>query len=133
MKPIHVESFYHDGRGPELVKMHWGRRNVGLLAIDYFPPDVVHDDASICHVRFKGLQVCMTTPEEVVKALPMGLAAHRPAAMFNLGKDAWYNEFSPRHLSECSHFQLMFYDDLVDVICEDLYCAQGAFRQRAHP
>lgn len=127
MKPVYVERFYHDGRGPELVQMHWGRRNLDLLAIDYFAPDVVYTDGNLSHVRFEGLQVFMMTPEEVIGKFHSGMSTHRPAAMFDLGQDDWYREFSPRHLSKCSHFQMMFYDELIDVICENVFCKQGGF------
>jgi hypothetical protein len=71
----------------------------------------------------------MITPEEVVGALGPHFAQHRPAAMFDCGRDEWFDSFAPMHLDRCSHFQLLFYDEIVDVICEGVECAGGDFDQ----
>lgn len=126
---IHTDKFYADGRGPELQKVHWGMRGAQLQAIEYFNPDDVYEESSLKHIRFEGLQVVMTTPEEVINydSLAPQLTQNRSAAMFNLGKSSWLESFSQRHLSSCSHFQLMFYDELFDIICERVTCHNGAF------
>ena len=71
----------------------------------------------------------MITPEEVIEYRELGprLARARPAAMFDLGKSEWLLSFSQRHLSSCHHFQLMFYDELFDIICERVSCHRGGF------
>src|SRR5216684_8713301 len=114
MEPIHADSFYSEGRGPELQRVRWSQRGTQLRAIEYYNPDDVHDAASLRHLRFDGFQVVLITPEEVVDYTELGsrLAATRPAAMLDLGRSAWVETFSPRHLSACRHFQLMFYDQL---------------------
>jgi hypothetical protein len=56
------------------------------------------------------------------------LTRHRPAAIFDRGRSSWLQSFSPRHLERCKHFQLMFYDELLDVICEDVICRPGLYR-----
>jgi hypothetical protein len=128
LTPINVDSFYHDGRGPELHRVHWRYDGRVLAAADYSN----HDDfgeSGLRHIKFARVQVIQVTPEEVVNygALGSALAEHRPAAMFDLGDSPWLRSFSPRHLSRCRHFQLMFYDQLFDVICEGLTCHLGAF------
>jgi hypothetical protein len=127
-KPIHIDLLYHDGRGPELQRTHWSTRGAQLQTIEYFNPDDVFDEASIKHVRFDGLQVVMITPEEVIDygRLASHLEQSR-AAMFDLGKTMWLQSFSQRHLSSCRHFQLMFYDQLFDIICERVPCHRGRF------
>lgn len=127
-EPIHTDLFYHDGRGPELQRTFWSTRGAQLQAIEYFNPDDVYDEASIKHVRFDGLQVVMITPEEVIDY--GNLASHLEqsrAAMFDLDKSVWLQSFSQRHLSACRHFQLMFYDQLFDIICERVTCHSGTF------
>ena len=71
----------------------------------------------------------MITAEEVIHPGTIGdlLVRFRPAAAFDRGRDAWLASFSPRHLDLCSHFQLMFYDELFDVICERLDFVSGGF------
>lgn len=129
LTPINADIFFHDGRGPELVSAHWTEDGRMLRAIDYYNPGVAHDLQHIHHVEFAGLQVVQITPEEVI-GLDMFAGSsgeHSPAAMFDLGKDAWFRTFNPRHLGACSHHQLMFYDELVDVICEHALVRGGGF------
>ena len=128
-KPVHVEMFYADGRGPELQRVHWGGRGQRLVAIEYYNPDDVYEPANLKHVRFGGLQVVRITPEEVIDYAELGSTMNesRPAAMFDLGRTRWLESFSQRHLTRCSHYQLLFYDDLFDVICETVSCHHGAF------
>jgi hypothetical protein len=45
----------------------------------------------------------------------------------------WLRSFSQRHLSKCRHFIPMFYDDIVEVIAEELVFGPGAFRIDDHP
>lgn len=119
MIPIHVEAFWDDGRGPELLRLHWDSSGTVLRGADYHNPDW-GSTTPVRRVRFIRAQVAMITPEEVIDYAALGplLAAHRPAAMFDLGRSPWLESFAPRHLAECHHFRLVFYDQLVDVIAE---------------
>jgi hypothetical protein len=128
VKPIHVEFFYSDGRGPELARFCWGYRNNLLEAAEFMPPDAASND-DLQFVRFLRPQVMMITPEEVINYASMSsyLIKYRPAAMFDLGKSDWLKSFSPRHLEKCSHFQLLFYDELLDVIAEGVEFGKGKF------
>src|SRR5712671_386417 len=119
--PLFPAEFYHDGRGPELLRVHWAHNGAVLAAIDYVNPDA---QSGVRHVRFAGVQVVMVTPEEVIHYGTLGdhLSAHRPAAMLDLGRSPWLARFSPRHLAACRHIQLLFYDELFDVICEGVTC-----------
>ena len=126
---INVNDFYSDGRGPVLRRVCWRPDGTVLRAIEYFNADDVFGDESLRHVRFVGMQVVQITPEEVIdySALGSRLANCRPAAMFDLGRSPWLKSFSQRHLAKCRHFQLMFYDELFDVICESVTCNTGPF------
>jgi hypothetical protein len=119
LKPIHVEEFWHEGRGPELVRLHWHPSGTILQAADYHNPDW-GSTTPLRRVRFARAQVAMITPEEVIDYATLGplLAAHRPAAMFDLGRSPWLESFAPRHRARCRHFRLMFYDQRLDVIAE---------------
>jgi hypothetical protein len=127
--PVHVDFFYHDGRGPELRCIHWAHDGRILVAADYSNHDDYGERAAR-HIRFERVQVVQVTAEEVIAygALGAALTKHRPAAMFDLGKSAWLRSFSPRHLEHCRHFQLVFYDELLDVICERVTCHVGSFQ-----
>jgi len=128
VSPLFLDVFFHDGRGPELQCVHWSHQGRILSAIDYLNPD--HAGVKdLRHVRFDRVQVVMVTSEEVVDYGRQGdhFATLRPAAMVDLGRSTWLESFSPRHLAKCRHVQLMFYDELFDVICEGVSCHAGAF------
>jgi hypothetical protein len=75
------------------------------------------------------MQVFMFTPEEVInyQTLSPIWQQNRKVGIVCLGKSSWLKSFSPRHLDSCAHYQLMFYDDLVDVICEGLKIKEGGY------
>lgn len=119
MIPIHVEECWHEGRGPELVRLHWHPSGTIPQAAEYHNPDW-GSTTPLRRVRVIGSQVAMITPEEVINYGALGpvLAAHRPAAMFDLGRSPWLESFAPRHPARCRHVRLMFYDQRLDVIAE---------------
>jgi hypothetical protein len=80
------------------------------------------------HVLFERAQVVQITPKEVVSAAQIGnrYASADRAAMFDLGRSRWLQSFSPTHLERCRHVQMLFYDQLVDVICEGIACGRGS-------
>lgn len=125
---LFLDEFFHDRRGPELQCVHWSHEGRILSAIDYLNPD--HAGAkALRHARFDRVHVVMVTPEAVVDYGRLGdhFAELRPAAMVDLGRSTWLESFSPRHVAKCRHVQLMFYDELFDVICEGVACHAGAF------
>lgn len=130
MKPVYIEYFYADGRGPELAAFRWGFSGRVLEAAEFMPPDAATPD-DLRHVRFVRPQVVMITPEEVIdyRVSSEGLVRHRPAAMFDLGKSAWLRSFFQQHLEKCSHYQLYFYDELLDVIAEGVVFGKGPYRK----
>jgi len=127
-RPIHESVFCHDGRGPELHRVHWDRGGTFLRAVDYFnPPD--RGEPGLHHVRFVAPQVAMITPEEVIGDATLGdlLSRYRPAAMFDRGESEWLQPFSQGHLDRCHDYQLLFYDHLVEVIAEGVEVRRGGF------
>ena len=125
MKPIWIEDFFYDGRGPELRRIHWDLDGRAIRALDYVNPTGPHEAASPRRVVVLRPQVVMITPEEVIGYEHVGgdaLVRHRPAAMFDLGVSDWMKSFSPLHLERCHHFRLFFYDELVDLIAEGVNC-----------
>lgn len=117
--PVAADKFQFDGRGPELRRAVWDDRGTALLAVDY--TDL---DGSLRHVRFHAPQVAMFTPEEVMAQRGLGGAV-------DLGCSEWLQSFDQQHLARCHHFQLLFYDELLDIICESLEFADGAFTPTA--
>jgi hypothetical protein len=126
-----TREFYHDGRGPELVRLHWQGQGAVLAAADYYNPDARHTPEGLRHVRFQRPQVVQITPEEVVNydrfGLGEALTQFRPAAALDLGRSPWVEAFEQRHLTQCRHYQLMFYDELLDIICEGVESHAGGY------
>ena len=118
--------FPFDGRGPELRRAVWDSDGTTLLAIDY--TEYTEPRGRLRHVRFSRPQVVMFTPEEVIGEIP-SLAGG--VAALDLGRSEWFRTFNPQHLDRCSHFQLLFYDELLDIICESLEFADGPFTSTA--
>ncbi len=127
---VQPDLFSSDGRGPQLGRLHW--RTAGspsLAAIDYSNAAVGHGTQGDYHVRVVGCQAIMITPEEVIgdRQLPDNLSDLRPAALFDLGRSEWLMSFNQTHLSRCRHYQLLFYDELVDIICDAIEIHEGSF------
>lgn len=116
--PLFVDEFPRRGRGPTLSKVHWAYDGQVLRAVDYH----ANDDEKLGHVFFSGMQVVMITPEEVIgNTIFDSLWMENPqAGILCLGKSSWLQTFNQYHLNKCSHFQILFYDELFDVICEEI-------------
>jgi hypothetical protein len=123
--PILADKFYCDGRGPELIKVHWAYSGHTLRAIEFVNPN----ETDTKHLFFVGVQVAMFTPEEVInyENLNQLWQISRPAGILCLGKSAWLKSYNQRHLERCAHYQVMFYDDLLDVICESIEIREGSY------
>ena len=75
-----------------------------------------------------GAQVYMLTPEEVHDythdEVKWGPSIEQAAAV-NLGTSSWLLSFAQQHLAPCNHYRVMFYDEFLDVICENLSAKCG--------
>lgn len=128
INPILRGYFYHDGRGPELQKVHYVGKGAVLKAIDYFNPDYDGTPENLKHLLFLRPQVFMFTPEEVYNfGEGINWGEYNNAAIACLGKSKWLESFSPRYLEKCLHFQVMFYDEFLDVICEGIEAKSKGF------
>jgi len=129
IEPILQQVCYHEGRGPELQAVRYATQGKSIRAVEYFNPDNIE----LKHLHFVKPQVYMFTPEEVYNS-ESGVdywAKFRPAAIISLGKSAWLESFAQQHLARCSQFQIMFYDQYLDIICEEIIFGHGAFQSAA--
>ncbi|WP_315712519.1 MULTISPECIES: hypothetical protein [unclassified Bradyrhizobium] len=128
-KPILRDWIWADGRGPELRRGHFFGHGLNLIALDYLNPDWASED-DMRHLILHKVQVHQVTPEEVHdysrEIVSWGPAIDQ-AAVVDLGKSDWLLSFAQRHLARCRHFRIMFYDEYVDVICESITAAHGAY------
>jgi hypothetical protein len=134
-----TQYFFNDGRGPQIAK--W-------IKYDdlYFPPSSVSkiirspsDDITgiqfMNWVVFYGNQVIQIVPEEVhsywhtesyYEACKAGSTDKKTGAWL-IENSEWIKTFHPRHLSNAKHFILEFYDDIIEVICDELIFGEGKF------
>lgn len=118
MKTVGRNEFLGDGRGPELDSFVWSADGRTLIGAEYRNAD----NPALRHVLFRGVQVVMVTPEEVIPESSF-LGARTYAA--DLGRSGWLQSFAPQHLAKCSHYRFLFYDELLDVICETIEFGAG--------
>lgn len=130
IKPILQDACYHEGRGPELQAVRYACDGKRIRAVEYFNPDDRYTPDNIKHLHFVNPQVYMWTPDEVYSNLNNKdhWAEFRPAAIISLETSPWLLSFSPQHLAQCSHFQIMFYDEYLDIICESIVFGKGFYQ-----
>jgi hypothetical protein len=100
-----------------------------LIALDYLNPDHA-SETEVRHLKIHGGQVFQYTPEEVYRrsgdSVSWGPAINQAAAV-NLGRSEWLLSFAQRHLGNCRHYRIMFYDEWLDIVCENITAAMGAY------
>lgn len=123
INPILENEFYHDGRGPELQKVRWKLNGVVLVGFEYFNPDDEYIPDNLKHVTLEGVEAYSMSSDEVHgNILATG---DSKAAIFEVIDSEWLASFNQAHLSECSHYQIMFYDEIYDVICKQVNVGTG--------
>ncbi len=121
--PILEEHFYHDGRGPELQNVRWRLNGVIPVGFEYYNPDDPYNEEKLKHICLKGVQVYAMATEEVHgNILATG---ESKAAILEVIESKWLKSYQPRHLHSCKHYQIMFYDEIYDVICEEIVPGKG--------
>lgn len=152
--PISTPYFAHDGRGPSLIRWLY---DSDLFFDGTFFEDVadcvtgavyamtpladgsagpfegvaVIDPATEprCWVVFEGLQVYQNVPEEVHSYWHIDCETDRVArtGVWRVNHSEWLGGFDQRHLATSKHFILEFYDELVEVIADELVFGTGEF------
>ncbi len=122
-KPILENEFYHDGRGPALQAVVWRMNGVLLKGFEYFNPDDKYCEANLKNISLQGVQVfSMATDEVHSNILATG---DSKAAIIEVKKSAWLKSYYETHLTKCKHYQIMFYDEIYDIICEKIVAGTG--------
>ncbi len=116
-------KFYHDGRGPELQRTVWGRNGVILKGFEYYNPDDLYEKENLKYIELVGIEAYSMASEEVHgNILATGKSK---ASIFKIVNSSWLKQFNQRHLEKCSHYQIMFYDEIYDVICKEIKAGSG--------
>lgn len=121
--PVLENDFYHDGRGPELQKVRWKSNGVVLVGFEYFTPDDEYTSDNLKHLTLDSVEAYSMSSNEVHgNILATG---DSKAAIFEVKDSEWLASFNQAHLSECKHYQIMFYDEIYDVICKQIIVGMG--------
>lgn len=121
--PILESDFFHDGRGPELQKVIWDYRGQILRGFEYFNPDDEYTEENLRHLHLDKTQVYSMAGEEIHKHIAAN--GKTQSAVFEIPDSKWKKSFQQRHLEDCKHYQIMFYDEIFDVICRQIIPGKG--------
>ena len=121
--PILEAEFHHDGRGPELQKVVWDYRGQILRGFEYFNPEDEYSGENLRHLALDKVEAYSMASEEVHKLIAAN--GESKAAIFRIVDSPWKASFQQRHLQDCEHFQIMFYDEIFDVICRGIIPGSG--------
>ncbi len=123
INPILENDFYHDGRGPELQKVRWKLNGAVLVGFEYFNPDDEYMPENLKHLALEKVEAyCMASDEVHGNILA---TSDCKAAIFEVKNSEWLASFNQSHLSECKHYQIMFYDEIYDIICKNIKVGTG--------
>ncbi|OJT00136.1 hypothetical protein [Marinobacter nauticus] len=122
-KPILESDFYHDGRGPELQRVVWKLRGTVLVGFEYFNPDDKYVPDNLRHLVLEGVEAYSMASEEVHGNI-LATGESR-AAILEVVNSTWLASLNQSHLSECKHYQVMFYDEVFDLVCRGIKSGVG--------
>lgn len=122
-KPVLEKDFYHDGRGPELQNVVWKNTGVIPIGFEYFNPDDGYEEENLKHIILSGVQAYSMATEEVHGNILA--SGDSDAAILEVINSDWLNSLLSIHLEKCKHYQIMFYDEIYDIVCESIVSGKG--------
>ena len=127
MTPILEDHFYHDGRGPELHRAVWVLRGTNLVGFEYFNPDDAYEENNLKHLRLEKVEAFAMAGEEVHGNIIFTPGSK--AAIHCIEESRWLQTFQQNHLADCMHYQVVFYDEVFDIVCKAIHAGTGAIEQ----
>ncbi|MBU0913481.1 MAG: hypothetical protein KKF22_13180 [Gammaproteobacteria bacterium] len=128
IKPVLEGDFHHDGRGPELQRVVWKLNGVVLAGFEYFNPEDEYIPENLRHLILEGVEAYSMASEEVHASIMASRASTSGAsrgAVFEVINSSWLVSLDQTHISECKHYQIMFYDEIYDVVCKGITSGLG--------
>ncbi|PKD37911.1 hypothetical protein CWO84_21905 [Methylomonas sp. Kb3] len=123
IEPILENEFHHDGRGPELKRVVWTYEGKILKGFEYYNPEDVYEERNIKNIILEKVEVFSMAGEEVHGSIVAN--GETKAAIHRIVDSKWKTQFNPRHIADCEHYQIMFYDEIYDVICKSIVASTG--------
>jgi hypothetical protein len=124
--PLFENDFYHDGRGPELQRVILDDRGVFIRGFEYFNPTDKYIEENIKHIIIDQIEAFSVAGEEVHGNILY--VKETKAAIFKIEESVWLKQFNPYHLADCNHYQIMFYDEIYDIICRNISLGKGRMK-----
>ena len=116
-------KFHHDGRGPELRRVVWAYDGKILQGFEYHNPEDVYAEGSIKHLELDGVEsYSMAVVEVRCQTMATG---ESKAAIYKIEGSPWMKQYDPECIKGCSHNQVIFYDEVYDVICKAVKAGYG--------
>jgi hypothetical protein len=112
--PLFESHFYHDGRGPELQRVIWKFDGVMLHGFEFYNPDDKHSEDNLRNLSFEKIEAFSMSGEEVHGGILAN--GETNAAIFEVQGSTWLSLLNQSHLADCKHYQIMFYDEIYDVV-----------------
>ena len=126
IETVYEDQFYCDGRGPELKTVVWRKKGISLHGFEYFNPDDVFDDKNIKNLVLEQVEAFAMAGEEVHGKIRA--TGDSKGGIYQIKNSEWKNSFSQLHLNDCEHYQIMFYDQIYDVICRKILPGKGKIK-----
>lgn len=122
---ILADPFVGEGRGPELHKVVWSEDGRTLVGFEY-----VNDvDSAIRHIKLQGVQAFAMASEEVHSRTLAFQVQNMAFGLYEIVDSAWKTEFRQWHLDDTTHYMIMFYDEVFDVLCKNIAPGEGRLEQ----
>lgn len=118
-----VSEFYSDGRGPELQQVVWTVNGSNLVGFEYFNPDVEYKPENLMHLILQDVRAYQMSLEEIHSNIQA--STNSKAAIFEIIDSSWLKTFKQDLVKEYKHFQIIFYDEIFDVVCKHIKCGRG--------
>ena len=96
----------------------WKLRGTVLVGFEYFNPDDEYTPDNLRHLALEGVEAYSMASEEVHGSILAN--GESRAAIFEVVGSKWLASLNQGHLSECKHYQVMFYDEVFDLVCRGI-------------
>jgi hypothetical protein len=117
------KEFQYDGKGPELDRVIRSHGGVILKGFEYYNPGKASKEDNIKHLKLIGVEAFSMAIEDVHGNILANESS--PAAIFKVEDSAWAQQFDFTNLDNCNHYQIVFYNEIYDVLCTEIKSGEG--------
>ena len=115
--------FHNNGRGPELQRVVWAYDGKILLGFEYYNPEDSYTEESIKHLELIDVEAYSMAVEEVHGNILVNRESK--ASIIKIENSRWLKQYNPACIGGRNHYQIIFYDEVYDVICREIRAGSG--------